>query len=227
MGWIERTVVGFGLALVVAVYGCTEDSTSSSTSSSSSGGSSGGSSGATSSSGSTSSDSGPSDSSTTDTGADTGPTITCNDTPDAGTNPQCGTVGNCGQFVTLGFDAADLPAGTSATLPTGTYVLTALTAHKVSVPNIQIKITARFAADNTFQRIQSVTINGTPDDIDDRVSGTYAVNAGSVTITEDCPSADTDDPATFTVSGNTVKFFVPSASQGAGAGVVETYTVIP
>lgn len=162
----------------------------------------------------------------TDAGTDTNQPKACADTPDAGTNPACGVVGQCGTFVTMASDATDLPAGTSTTLPTGTWVLTAVKAHKVAIPAIEIKLTARFAA-STYQRIQSVNIGGSPDAVDERVSGTYTVTGGTIQVTEDCPTADADDPSTFTVSGSTVTVYTPQSGGAAGSGVAQTFTVIP
>jgi hypothetical protein len=161
-------------------------------------------------------------------GASTPPQVTaCADAPDAGTNPTCGVVGACGQLVAAVADAADLPAGPSTTLPAGTYVLTGVKVHKLALPSIQLALTARFASDGTYQRIESVTINGQPDSIDERKSGTYTVASGVVTLVEVCPAAETDDPSTFTVNGSSVTFYTPQVGGAAGQGIAQTYTVIP
>lgn len=149
---------------------------------------------------------------------------TCADAPNTGTNPTCGTVGACGAFVTMGSDANDVPIGTSTTLPPGTYVLTAIVAHKIQIPTISIKTTVRFKADGTYDRIESVTLNGKADSVDERKSGTYTVTAGVVQPNEVCPKAEADDPSTFTVNGQTVTFFTPQNRGPAGSGVVQTYT---
>lgn len=149
---------------------------------------------------------------------------TCVDAPNTGTNPTCGTVGACGAFVTMGSDPNDVPAGTSTTLPPDTYVLTAIVAHKTPIPTISIKTTVRFKADGTYDRIESVTLNGKADSVDERKSGTYTVTGGVVQPNEVCPKAEADDPSTFTVNGQTVTFFTPQTRGPAGSGVVQTYT---
>ena len=160
----------------------------------------------------------------TDAPMDSMLTKACDDMPDAGANPACGVVGQCGQLVPFTSDPSDLPVGTSTTLPTGTYVLTAMKAHKVAAPPAQLKMTVRLLPDLTYQRIEAGELNGEPVG-DRRESGTYSVAGGKFTLTEVCPNPSVDTPVTFTVSGNTVTLFLPQGGGGPGQGISQTFAL--
>lgn len=161
----------------------------------------------------------------TDAPADTGLTKACDDLPDAGVNPTCGVVGQCGQLVTPTTDPNDMPVGVSTSLPTGTYVLVGLKAYKgAPVPPAQIRTTLRLHPGMTYEFIMSGVFNNEPSP-ERRESGTYAVAGGKLTLTEVCPNPSTDSPVTFTVSGNTVTTYLPQGGGAPGQGLAQTFAL--